>query len=43
MDILDEHPDTLSEWGFEFPTELIDGLAFTVSNKEYDPGWVQVR
>lgn len=43
MDILGEHPDTLSDWVFESPTELIDGLAFGVTTKGYDPGWVSVR
>jgi hypothetical protein len=43
MDILDEHPDTVSLWGVESPRELLDGLAFGVSTKGYDPGWVSVR
>ena len=43
LDILDEHPDTVFEWVFDSPTELIDGLAFGVTTKGYDPGWVQVR
>lgn len=41
--ILEEHPDTVSEWRFEAPTELLDGLAFSVTTKGYDPGWVSVR
>lgn len=43
LEILDEHPDTVSLWGFESPRELLDGLAFGVTTKGYDPGWVQVR
>lgn len=43
LDILDKHPDTLSEWGFEDTTELLDGVAFSVTTKGYDPGWVSVR
>ena len=43
MDILGEHPDTLSEWGFEDMTELLDGVAFSVTTKGYAPGWVSVR
>ncbi len=43
MDILGEHPDTLSEWGFEDTTELLDGVAFGVTTKGYDPGWVAVH
>ena len=43
LEILGEHPDTVSEWGFEDPTELLDGVAFGVNTKGYDPGWVSVR
>ena len=43
LNILNRHPDTLSEWGFEDTMELLDGLAFSVTTKGYDPGWVQVR
>ncbi len=43
LGILNEHPDTVSLWGFESPTELLDGLAFGVTTKGYDPGWVSVR
>ena len=38
MDILGEHPDTLSEWGFEDTPELLAGVAFSVTTKGYYPG-----
>ena len=43
LEILGEQPDTVSLWGVESPTELIDGLAFGVTTKGYDPGWVAVH
>ncbi len=43
LGILGEHPNTVSEWGFVDPAELLDGLAFSVTTKGYDPGWVSVR
>lgn len=43
LNIINRHPDAISEWGYESPMELTDGLAFGVNSKGYDPGWVQVR
>ena len=42
LQILNEHPETLSEWGYEEPVEINDGLEFSINTCAYHPGWVRV-
>lgn len=42
LDILKQHPDSLSDWGYESPVELFDGLAFSLNTTFYHPGWIEI-
>ncbi|MBO7492525.1 MAG: hypothetical protein J6T87_00095 [Bacteroidales bacterium] len=43
LQILNEHPETLSEWGYECPKEITDGLVFSINTGAWHPGWVRVE
>ena len=42
LDILNQHPANLLEWGYNTPTEFPDGLKYWVNTTAYHPGWVRV-
>lgn len=42
LDILNEHPDAIADWGFKNPVETSDGLRFDIYTTGYHPGWVHV-
>ena len=43
LQILNSHPETLSEWGYECPKEITDGLVFSINTSAWHPGWVRVE
>ena len=43
LQILNEHPDTLSQWGFEAPEKITYGLEFNINTTAWHPGWVRVE
>lgn len=42
LDILNQRPANLMEWGYNTPTEFSDGVKFWVNTFAYHPGWVRV-
>jgi hypothetical protein len=43
LQILNEHPESLTEWGYESPKEITDGLVFSINTAALHPGWVRVE
>ena len=43
LQILNEHPEVLTEWGYENPEEITDGLVFAINTCRWHPGWIRVE
>lgn len=43
LQILNEHPETLSEWRYECPKGITGGLEFSINTSVWHPGWVRVE
>lgn len=43
LEILNEHHEALSEWGYESPEEITDGLTFDINTCLWHPGWIRVE
>lgn len=43
LQILNEHPEALSEWEYEKQVEINDGLEFSINTGVWHPGWVRVE
>lgn len=42
LNILNQHPTNLLEWGYNTPTGFLDGVKFWVNTFAYHPGWVRI-
>ena len=43
LQILNEHPETLSEWRYKCPKEITGGLVFSINTSAWHPGWVRIE
>lgn len=43
LQILNDHSETLSEWGYEKLVAIKDGLEFSINTCGWHPGWVRVE
>lgn len=43
LQILNEHPEILSEWKYECPKGITGELVFSINTSAWHPGWVRVE